>query len=274
MSELGDKLTQELGPLPVWAWGAIGGGALLAAQWWSRRGGYSPAPSPAAVAPDPMTGTGAMSPAGAYLSYSQPSEGTASASTNEDWVKEAIRGSRTPAADAAALTRYLNGDPLTWAQLQIVEAAIARFGPPPDLPGPGPDLPTRPAAPRPAAPRPPTPPARPPVTPRPRPPARPPAKKPPKKKAPTIPRMPTQRAIRGGYNRWRVVYLQRWLNENASANLAVDGIYGPKTIAALARFQKFFGISGEQGGRTVGPQTWRTIALVNIEKTGKAYPNL
>ena len=49
--------------------------------------------------------------------------------------------------------------------------------------------------------------------------------------------------------------LQTRLN-NIEANLGVDGVFGPKTVAAVKQFQSKFGLVADG---IVGPKTWREI---------------
>ncbi|MCG5060448.1 MAG: peptidoglycan-binding protein [Limnoraphis sp. WC205] len=49
--------------------------------------------------------------------------------------------------------------------------------------------------------------------------------------------------------------LQTRLN-NIEANLVVDGVFGPKTVAAVKQFQSKFGLVADG---IVGPKTWREI---------------
>ncbi|WP_053221564.1 peptidoglycan-binding domain-containing protein [Limnoraphis robusta] len=49
--------------------------------------------------------------------------------------------------------------------------------------------------------------------------------------------------------------LQTRLN-NIEANLGIDGVFGPKTVAAVKQFQSKFGLVADG---IVGPKTWREI---------------
>jgi peptidoglycan hydrolase-like protein with peptidoglycan-binding domain len=66
----------------------------------------------------------------------------------------------------------------------------------------------------------------------------------------------------------RVVTIQFLLNQRIGAGLVVDGIFGPRTDAAVRRFQSRFGLLVD--GR-VGNQTWpRLIIQVQRGSTGSA----
>jgi peptidoglycan hydrolase-like protein with peptidoglycan-binding domain len=54
-----------------------------------------------------------------------------------------------------------------------------------------------------------------------------------------------------------VAALQRLLNEKRRAGLAVDGVFGPATRAAVVAFQRHMGLARTG---TVGGQTWRFLA--------------
>jgi peptidoglycan hydrolase-like protein with peptidoglycan-binding domain len=77
----------------------------------------------------------------------------------------------------------------------------------------------------------------------------------------------TQRQLRqGAYNNTCVEYIQKMLNTAGSANLVVDGDFGPKTKKAVKTWQdnKNLAIDG-----IVGPQTWGSLCSYHTR-----YPQL
>ncbi|MGD9705157.1 MAG: N-acetylmuramoyl-L-alanine amidase [Acidimicrobiia bacterium] len=74
---------------------------------------------------------------------------------------------------------------------------------------------------------------------------------------PSSPGLPPPRpALRRGSTGASVRCLQRTLNNWGGASLAVDGVFGPVTEAAVLRYQKAHGLV--QDG-VVGNQTWRSL---------------
>lgn len=65
-----------------------------------------------------------------------------------------------------------------------------------------------------------------------------------------------------------VVQLQFALNLYVDADLALDGIYGPATTAAVYRFQARYGLAYD--GRC-GPQTWRTLVWID-DRASRGLP--
>jgi hypothetical protein len=183
VSELTDSLTYKLGPLPAWAWGLSAGAAILAVQAFRRRN----APVPA----DPATGTEALPPevvtgGGAYDPFTMsPSpmgggswataprvpdpadddtEVSKKPTTNDEWRRAASDWLITEGYSATlvsdSLVRFLDGLALNAQQKAAVNAAIRRWGVPPqgappiiDQPGPVVTPPPPSATQRPGAPR-------------------------------------------------------------------------------------------------------------------------
>lgn len=137
----------KLGPLPVWAWGLLGGGAVAGYFWLNKlrdnngvevtdsadaKGGYDQAftlPGGSDLLdwgyrPSGVTG-GSVTP-----------ETPQSLDTNTAWAARAIAAlvakGVSPIAAQAALNRYLSGEEITPEQGRLVDQAIKEIGAPPD----------------------------------------------------------------------------------------------------------------------------------------------
>ena len=129
----GNAFTGRLGPLPVWAWGAIVGALILAWFYLRKRTPTSGATSGAT--------TGASVTA-AYPSQvsNVPLQNTANvtgntsgtADTNTSWLQQGIKQATdlgyTPLDAETALRNYLDGTPLTSSQANIVNAVETAQG--------------------------------------------------------------------------------------------------------------------------------------------------
>ncbi len=153
MTGLGDRLTEKLGPLPVWAWGLGAGGIILGGQYLLSRRNASP-PSDGASVPGPsVEAAPTASPAaddsglsfvadGSYVppntAPALPGGGeTVQPLDNDEWLRLAVvrvssrDGSLPVLLIEGALSKYLNGQPLTEQESNIVELAIRTIGPTP-----------------------------------------------------------------------------------------------------------------------------------------------
>lgn len=187
MSGLTDRLGDKVGPLPVWAWGTIAGGAILAGQYLYKRarpasdtapasdtieaGGVSEAAAPAA---SPAADEGLSFFAGG--TYTPPAGdsflNTGNATTedkptdNESWAQLAITrvvsrdGSLPVLLVTEAINKALNGVSVTEREAAIYEIALRLTGPPPYavptltvIPTPSPVVTTPPRTPSPVEPR-------------------------------------------------------------------------------------------------------------------------
>lgn len=118
--------------------GAIGGGVVLYA-WWHARS-TAAAPAPADTGPTTTSGTdafGADTGIGTVSGYDNSGSDTAQTgpTTNAEWtelVNERLAGAYDPTAIAAALGRYLTRAALSATDKEIVQAAIAAAGYPPE----------------------------------------------------------------------------------------------------------------------------------------------
>jgi len=135
----------KLGPLPVWAWGAIVGLVVVGYIWYSGRtdSGNSDGVATATdavggaadAAFDAIDGAFKPSASGSSLATDTPEE---SADSNVAWGMRAVQyliGLGTaPITAQQAVTAYLNGDPMTSEQQALVNAAIGSVGQPPVTP--------------------------------------------------------------------------------------------------------------------------------------------
>ena len=153
-----DVLKQKAGPLPLWAWLAIGIGA-----WWyyERQQAASSSTAPNQQT-DPAGNVGSIDPATGYV-YGTPedqaalaaddsgstgdtsagSSATSGAQTyadNNSWGIAAVNYLVGLGIDATtanqAVQQYLSSQTLTTAQQGDINLAIGALGPPPTLPGP------------------------------------------------------------------------------------------------------------------------------------------
>lgn len=142
-------LTEKLGPLPVFAWGLIGGALFLVVPKLVKKKAPSilPTTTPAAVAPahiptvpESSTANGSFMAAGSYVPGSTSSSTAAAVTTyasNEDWGRAAktLIVSRDPSTSAVevadAIDKVLGGSPVTQQQQAIFERAIGYTGFPP-----------------------------------------------------------------------------------------------------------------------------------------------
>lgn len=173
--EAGNALTRKLGPLPVWAYGAI----VAAIAWglWYWRGHSASQVNPTAVTTVPPMNAGDIS--GANAPQPQvPYSGTistfpltpASPTTNAQWAKfvsdSMIALGYAPDNVNNALSAYVNGNQLDQTSKSLVDVALQKFGNAPEgilpvkaaPPAPAPAPAPTPAPPPPPAPAPPPPP--------------------------------------------------------------------------------------------------------------------
>lgn len=133
------SLTAKVGPLPVWAWGAIVGGGLFAYSYISSRG--TPSASQAATdspsGVDTATGTPTLSRTPLPRSTGLPKPPKAPTETRRQWIVKAtdylMAHGIAPLAAEGALVRYSNGGTLSYHQGQLVNRAIKEYGPPPGI---------------------------------------------------------------------------------------------------------------------------------------------
>ena len=140
-----DGMKANLGPLPVWVWGAVVGIAVVAYVWFSGRTDGSVDATDNETTGTSATATGAASVSdaidGAFAT------GTASGSTlattdiqetadsNTAWGLRAtsylVGQGVSPVTAQRAINAYLNGDPMTAEQSALVDKAILGISQPP-----------------------------------------------------------------------------------------------------------------------------------------------
>lgn len=262
-------LTKKIGPLPVWAWGAIivVGGLAIKTILARRKAANQPVASTVAGTTDASSvADTTASPSGdsqagllsndpfaqasgtfltsdptnpAFPTYTSPSGGT-SAITDAQWGRQAqdyLDGlGSDPAAVSTAISNYLNGLPVTSQGKALINQALNKFGALPE--GVLPITVVDPAAPV--------------ATPAPAPIVSGPKPAPVPAPAPAGHTGPT---IRQGSSGSAVSTLQSLLNSHGY-HLTVDGKFGPATKAAVMAFQAAQGI-GVDG--IVGPITWSRL---------------
>lgn len=150
-----------MGPLPVWAWGVIGGILVIAYLWWTQwrhsdSSSVSGKDEPANaldLLPDQLLNPEAP----------QSTQQSSSFASNFTWlaqgVKLGIAMGFSPLTVEQALRAYLDGGSITSQQKLIIDAVIAQIGLPPDgtagnvtiIPDP-PPAPEKPEQPKPTTP--------------------------------------------------------------------------------------------------------------------------
>lgn len=133
-----DRLTEKVGPLPVWGWGGIVGVLIIAYLYFtnwrgvsggesSGKGGGSAGSSDAIW--DAYHGAGGGATPGVTT-------GPEPIASNLQWLAQGVRVAVSqgyPGTTAqVALQRFLAGESLTTSQQAIVNAVIAVIGPPPE----------------------------------------------------------------------------------------------------------------------------------------------
>lgn len=122
----------KLGPLPVWAWGAIGGGVIIVGYYLMNRGGSSAE----------STGSSTLDPSGYQTSgisggSADTSDPAAVYDTNSLWLTRAARQTAELASASTtdvynALKKWLAGDALSTKEKGWVDIATKNTGLPPE----------------------------------------------------------------------------------------------------------------------------------------------
>lgn len=146
--DFGERLKAKVGPLPVWAWGLLAGGAFTIWYWVSQRNAGTSTDSGVV---DDETGTVAP-PSGDFgtVPIVPNDDPVQDENTNQEWLVQALNAAGTAGVSFVtaqiALQKYLNGQTLTTTQRGIVNKIIGIVGPPPEgtqgIPEVVPDKPT------------------------------------------------------------------------------------------------------------------------------------
>lgn len=155
----GNFLTGKLGPMPVWAWGAILGVGVLGFYLLRNRGAVPTADtttdgSALDTVDDPFTGP---TTGNSNAAPTVPGSVSGSPTDNQSWLNQAISGtanalSASPSAVSSVLSRYLyDGGTFTATEQKYIDKAISLYGAPPQGTGGSstfvPNPPTTPAKP-------------------------------------------------------------------------------------------------------------------------------
>lgn len=129
----GEKITQKLGPFPVWVWGVLIGGGLIAWYWFSGAG---------VTQGDATSSDGEftteLAPSGDFSEKTVVPEGDSGVddATNEEWLSQAISAAAgsggSQVAIRAALQKFLMGEELTSQERGWVDRALTEVGQPPE----------------------------------------------------------------------------------------------------------------------------------------------
>lgn len=134
MSDVTDSVTQKAGPFPVWVWGLGLGGLYVLYRYWKVSQQAKASPVAEAVGLTPLDTTPNISASPDLTNGGTSSTG--GATTNAQWVAEAVQGlidkGYDPLHIEQALQDYLAGNDLSYQESQIVNGALAEFGVPPE----------------------------------------------------------------------------------------------------------------------------------------------
>lgn len=142
MATFGDSFKGKLGPLPVWAWGAIVGCVVVAYMWFNNNsdGGATDSADGEETASasrvyDAIDGAFQPSANGGSLATEDTPE---TVDSNTAWSLRAIAfltaSGVSPLTAQSAVSAYINGKSLTTAQRKMVDDAIVGIGQPPAVP--------------------------------------------------------------------------------------------------------------------------------------------
>lgn len=137
--DFSERLKAKVGPLPVWAWGLLAGGAFTIWYWVSQRDVSEVTEGTeeeiAAEAGDRGSG-----PSGDFSTvpvFPTPEDKPDDESTNQEWLREAISAGANAGAGSylaiqSALNKYLNGQDVSAAEAALINRVLAVVGPPPE----------------------------------------------------------------------------------------------------------------------------------------------
>ena len=142
-----ENLTAKIGKLPVWAWGIIGGGAVLGGYYFlnakktSKTAALSTdqtIPVPSIGAPNTQDTYSNLLPGDTTTGGTQTNNGIipGGIETNATWLQRGLNlhvaGSFSSYDRKQALQKYLSGTPLTSYQTKIVKRTLEVLGTPPE----------------------------------------------------------------------------------------------------------------------------------------------
>lgn len=143
--DFAERMTQKMGPFPVWVWGLFIGGAFVIWYWVSQRDAGQSALA------DSVEETGTVAPpSGDFgtVPVMPPSDGEVDDHTNLEWSAQAViaaTGTGTSLIAAqAAISKYLNSEKLSASETAIMNMILKKIGPPPEgvyVPTPTPETP-------------------------------------------------------------------------------------------------------------------------------------
>lgn len=126
------RLTQKVAGLPAWAWGLIIGLLAVAVMYWLRSRSAASNAAPATIATTPTISDVGIPSSGGGGQAVTPETGL---ETNGMWLANSlaflISQGVSPLTAQQALASYLDGQTLTPAEQDAVNAALAHNGPPP-----------------------------------------------------------------------------------------------------------------------------------------------
>lgn len=144
--DFAERMTQKMGPFPVWVWGLLIGGAFVIWYWVSQRDAGQSALA------DSVEETGTVAPPSGDFStvpVMPPADGEVDEHTNLEWSAQAVIAATNTGtsliAAQAAISKYLNSEKLSASETAIMNKIIAKIGPPPEgvyVPTPEPEKPS------------------------------------------------------------------------------------------------------------------------------------
>lgn len=134
--DFGERLRAKVGPLPVWVWGLIAGGAFTIWYWVSQRDAGTVPDESVGDGTEPGTVTPPSGDFGTVPVLPTTPDGVQDENTNQEWLIQALSAASEAGVSfvsaQTALSKYLAGEPLTKTEETIVNRVIGLVGPPPE----------------------------------------------------------------------------------------------------------------------------------------------
>lgn len=130
----GENLTKKLGPFPVWVWGVLIGGVVIAWYWYSGFGIAGPPDGGG----DPEFTNDQLPPSGDFSErvVVPESDSGVDQATNQEWLSQALNAASSGGGSLleirTALQKFLSGEPLSPSEQAHVDRALAAVGQPPE----------------------------------------------------------------------------------------------------------------------------------------------